>query len=166
MSSNKRKIRFSSRYQALVDDKGRFVLPSAYKKQMGELALEPLVITMDPYKKCLHIYPKDYWEDELDRMEEMLDVDVPEQADFLEELYERFVEVTMAANGRLSIPVEYREYAGLKKEVLLSGVKNMIVLWDKGTYEKHSAEVRTEQFGARKERFLRAYKEQGRDEKK
>ncbi|MFV0345284.1 MAG: division/cell wall cluster transcriptional repressor MraZ [Bacteroidales bacterium] len=163
MSTTKRKIRFSSRYQALIDDKGRFVLPSAYKKQMGELALEPLVITMDSYKKCLQIYPKEYWEDELDRMEEMLDMDDPEHADFLEELYERFVEIPMAANGRLNIPSEYREYAGLKKEVLLSGVKNMIVVWDKEAYEKHSEKVRREDFGARKERFTKQFKDRNRN---
>ncbi|MFV0507477.1 MAG: division/cell wall cluster transcriptional repressor MraZ [Bacteroidales bacterium] len=158
MSEAKRKIRFSSKYQALVDDKGRFVLPSAYKKQMGELAMEPLVIYMDTYKRCLQIHPKSYWEDELDRKESMLDVDIPEQADFLEELYERFVEVSMSANGRLNIPLEYREYAGLKKELLLSGVKNMIMVWDKDAYDKHVGDVRSESFGARNERFTKEYK--------
>ena len=47
--------RFSARYNALTDDKGRVVLPAAFKKAMGVLAEEPLVIEKDVYKACLNI---------------------------------------------------------------------------------------------------------------
>ena len=61
--------RFSARYNALTDDKGRVVLPAAFKKAMGVLAEEPLVIEKDVYKACLNIYPLKIWEQRLDMIE-------------------------------------------------------------------------------------------------
>ncbi len=51
---------FTGTYHATIDDKGRFVLPSAFKKEMGELALEPVVIERNLFKNCLDIYQEKF----------------------------------------------------------------------------------------------------------
>jgi len=59
----KKMIEFAGKYNAIIDDKGRIVLPSALKKEMGEFALEPLVLEMSLHKECLDIHPNKYWQE-------------------------------------------------------------------------------------------------------
>jgi MraZ protein len=44
--------------------------------------------------------------------------------------------VEIDANGRLLIPRNLMEVAGMKKEVVLSSAINIIEIWDKDAYEK------------------------------
>ena len=67
-------IRFSAKYNALIDDKGRVVLPSPFKKLMGSLSAEPIVIEKDIYKPCLNIYPQKVHEERLVSIESKLNL--------------------------------------------------------------------------------------------
>ena len=53
-------IEFAGTYNATIDDKGRIVLPSAFMKEMGELALESLVLEKSLHKECLDIHTNKY----------------------------------------------------------------------------------------------------------
>ena len=55
-------IEFTGTYNATIDDKGRVVLPASFKKEMGELAGEPLIIERNLFKDCLDIYPEKFWQ--------------------------------------------------------------------------------------------------------
>ncbi len=66
-------IEFTGTYNATIDDKGRVVLPSAFKKEMGELALESLIIERNLFKDCLDIYPEKFWKDRVEAFKSTLD---------------------------------------------------------------------------------------------
>jgi MraZ protein len=57
---------FTGTYNATIDDKGALCSLLPYKKEMGELALEPLVIERNLFKDCLDIYPERFWKDRVD----------------------------------------------------------------------------------------------------
>jgi len=132
-------IRFSARYNALIDDKGRVVLPVAFKKAMGELAEEPLVIEKDIYKSCLNIFPQQYWDQRLERIEKQLNQFDENDDELLAELYENFTTLTMAPNGRINIPSDFMEHAGIAKDVrdvIFVGKGQSITLWNEKIYEE------------------------------
>lgn len=127
-------IRFSARYNALIDDKGRVVLPAPFKKAMGELAEEPLVIEKDIYKECLNIFPERYWNQRIESIERQLNQFDEDDDDLLADLYENYTTVTMAPNGRINIPSDFMEYAGISREVVFVGKGKSIRMWDENKY--------------------------------
>jgi len=130
-------IRFSARYTALIDDKGRVVLPSAFKKAMGELAEEPVIVEKDIYKSCLNIYPLKFWDERISRIEKRLNPFNERDDDLLSELYENFASLTMAPNGRINIPDDFMEHAGITeevREVIFVGKGQSITLWNEKIY--------------------------------
>ncbi|HNZ69449.1 MAG: division/cell wall cluster transcriptional repressor MraZ [Prolixibacteraceae bacterium] len=134
--------RFSARYNALTDDKGRVVLPAAFKKAMGVLAEEPLVIEKDVYKACLNIYPLKIWEQRLDMIERQLNPFNEDDDDLLADIYENFATVVMAPNGRINIPADFMEYAEIERDVVFVGKGQSITLWDEKKYRKVKEERR------------------------
>jgi MraZ protein len=132
-------IRFSAISSALIDDKGRVVLPASFKKAMDELADEPLVIEKDPYKPCLNIYPQRHWETKIDDIERRLNKFNKETRELLEQFYERFTTLTMAPNGRINIPDDFMKHALISKddkEVIFSGIGTSIMFWNEKVYQK------------------------------
>ncbi len=127
-------IRFSAKHSALIDDKGRVVLPSSLKKAMGELADQPLVIEKDIYKPCLNIFPEKYWNQRLELIERQLNQFDEEDDDLLADIYENYTTVTMAPNGRINIPADFMEYAGISREVVFIGKGKSIRMWDEAQY--------------------------------
>lgn len=134
-------IRFSARYNALIDDKGRVVLPASFKKAMGELADEPLVIEKDIFKACLNIFPEKYWNQRLESIERQLNQFDESDDDLLADLYENYTTLTMAPNGRINIPTDFLEYAGMSRDVVFVGEGKSIRMWDEKKYQE-SKEMR------------------------
>jgi MraZ protein len=128
-------IRFSSEYKAIIDDKGRVVLPSAFKKSMGNQAEKPITIEKDIYSNCLNIYPEEYWNEQLELIESKLNLFDETDRELLEQFYENFITLKMADNGRINIPTNFLKYADVKKEVVMMGMGKMIRLWDAGKFE-------------------------------
>jgi len=129
-------IRFSARYNALIDDKGRVVLPAPFKKAMGALSEELLVIEKDIYKTCLNIYPQQFWDERLGKIEKQLNPFNEEDDDLLAHLYENFATVTMAPNGRINIPSDFMDYAGITRDVVFVGKGQSITMWNEQKYDE------------------------------
>ena len=121
-------IEFAGTHNATIDDKGRIVLPSAFKKEMDGLALEPLVLEKSLHKECLDIHPNKYWQERVASFKKTLDPFDEDDDALLQFFYQNFVKVTMAANGRINIPAGYLEYANLEKGVEFIGMGESIRL--------------------------------------
>jgi MraZ protein len=130
-------IRFSARYNALIDDKGRVVIPVSLKKAMGELADEPLVIEKDIFKACLNIFPEKYWNQRLESIERQLNQFDESDDDLLADLYENYTTLTMAPNGRINIPSDFMEHAGISRDVVFVGKGKSIRMWDEKKYHEN-----------------------------
>ncbi len=129
-------VEFTGTYNATIDDKGRVVLPAALKKEMGDLAGEPLVIERNLYKECLDVYPGKFWNDRVAAFKNTLDPFDEDDDAFLQFFYENFLKVGMAANGRINIPDDYLHYGHLKKNVRIIGMGRSIRIWDNEIYQK------------------------------
>ena len=132
---------FLSKYDALIDDKGRVVLPSPLKKSMGE-NLENVIIEKDFFKACLNIYREDAWNEKISTIENQLndgrgfDPLSEEDNELIIILHENSARASIAANGRINIPDEHMKYAGIAREVVFVGAGKYIRLMDKDKYEE------------------------------
>jgi MraZ protein len=121
-------VEFAGTHKAKIDEKGRIVLPSAFKKEMGELALEPVVLEKSLHRSCLDIHPEKCWKERVADFKSTLDPFDEEDDALLQFFYQNFIKVPMAANGRINIPADYLEYAGLEKGAEFIGMGESIRL--------------------------------------
>ncbi len=121
-------IEFAGTHNATIDDKGRIVLPSSFKKELGELALESLVIEKNLHKSCLDIHPEKFWRKRVEEFKRTLDPFDEDDDALLQFFYQNFVKVAMAPNGRINIPAAYLEYANLEKGAEFIGMGESIRL--------------------------------------
>ncbi len=121
-------IEFAGTYSATIDDKGRIVLPASFKKELGDLAVESLVIEKNLHKECLDIHPEKFWRKRVEDFKSTLDPFDEEDDALLEFFYQNFVKVTMAPNGRINIPDSYLKYASLEKGAEFIGMGESIRL--------------------------------------
>src|SRR5210317_293510 len=120
---------FAGQYKATIDDKGRVVLPSSFKKAVGEMKLDFVVLERNRRSKCLDIHTVETWERDVEKFKAKLNPEINPMHDKLLHLYfQNFVQVGVAVNGRINIPDEFLEYADLKDKVTFQGMHTSIRL--------------------------------------
>ncbi|HPR34019.1 MAG TPA: hypothetical protein PLK12_18090 [Prolixibacteraceae bacterium] len=137
---------FSNHYNATIDDKGRIVLPSAYKKKMVESSERIVFVELDPIFECLNLYPPSSWEERVRTVKARLNPNDPRQSRLLDRFFQGFVEITISENGRLNIPNTFYQRKGIVKNAVFSGQGDRVRLWDTGRFQAHS--MTDEEFSA------------------
>ncbi len=126
---------FIGEFTHSVDLKGRVAIPFRFRNDLGNGA----VITRS-IEKCLVIYTKDEWDKVASKLTNLPMFDAKARA------VSRFIfagaaQVEFDKQGRALIPAYLREYAGLKKEVMLAGLYNKIEIWDTEGWVKNQAKT-------------------------
>ena len=121
-------------YTRTLDDKGRLVLPKRVREVMSEAAI--LFVTPGP-EQCLWLYT----EAELERQATRFDRAADAEARVFRRLYFAQTEaVDLDKTGRMLVPERLLKFAGLKKEVVLIGVRDHLELWDAATWTRYADE--------------------------
>jgi MraZ protein len=119
---------FGENYHSL-DEKGRVILPSKFR----EALTDGLFITKS-FDNCLLIYTKKDWFELVDKVSS-LPTSRASVRNFQRFLIGSAVEGDVSRQGRISIPQNLREFAGLDKDIVIVGVANKIEIWAKERYE-------------------------------
>ena len=111
-----------------LDDKGRMVLPTRYREPVLERGHGKLVITVDR-DQCLLLYPLPDWE-EIERKLMSLPSMHPQSRKLQRLMVGHATDMELDGHGRVSVPPELREFAGLDQRAMLIGQGNHFDLWD------------------------------------
>lgn len=128
-------ITFIGDYPCKVDSKGRILLPSAFKKQMGDRIIDRFVVKKSIFEKSLLLYPYEEWERQINILRLKINPYNRTHVEFLREFFKGTAEIVLDGNSRLLIPKRLLEWANIKTDVILVGQDDKIVIWDKSTYE-------------------------------
>lgn len=109
-----------------LDAKGRMTVPSQLRKELGEVCY--VVRGPKPY---LNVYSAEGWEKFCARFEGQTQSD---SGDLLRFLFANAATCELDTQGRILIPAELREYAGIDKNVTIVGVPGRVEIWDAETY--------------------------------
>lgn len=126
-------IGFLGEYEATLDAKGRFLLPAGLKKQMPEG--EVRFVINRGFEKCLTLYPMQSWEPIYKEISKLNDFD-PKVREFRRYFLNGATEVEPDSAGRLLLPPNLKEHAGLEKDIVLVAAVNKIEIWDAGKYKQ------------------------------
>lgn len=127
-------IGFIGEYESTLDAKGRFLLPSAVKKQLPEGGSEHFVINRG-FEKCLSLYPMKSWKPIFSEISDLNDFE-PKVRQFRRYFLNGATQVELDSANRLLIPKNLMGYAGLEKDIVLVSAVNKIEIWDKNKYQQ------------------------------
>lgn len=131
-------MNFSAEKTATFDEKGRVVLPADYKNGMGgTVPGGQLAIELDPYERCINIYPMAAWEKRLQLITSELNPNNPQDSRLLDMFYRRFKILSVPPTNRLNFPNNFLKQVGITKEVVFVGQGERIRLWDNEIYDEY-----------------------------
>ena len=127
---------FFGKYNAKIDDKGRLVIPSAIKNSVPADQME-FVIRKDMYSNCLEMYTRQEWANMSQAVRAKLDLAFDEDHMKYWRTYmsDTVTVVPDAKLGRITIPKEILDKAGIGKEVVFQGVDYKVEIWAKEELE-------------------------------
>ena len=116
---------FMGEYNHTVDAKGRLIVPSKFREQLGN----EFVVTKG-LDGCLFVYPNSEWQsiEEKFRNISMTSKDARKFSRFF---FAGAATCELDKQGRILLPSVLREYADLEKDVVLVGVLSRIEIWSK-----------------------------------
>lgn len=123
-------------YLGNLGEKRRVAVPKKFLKALG-----PKPILAKWYEDCLILVSGDFWSALLKRLtggSSVISLGVRD--------IERFIlgsayETEPDAQGRIIIPEILANYANLKEELVFIGLTDRVEIWDKGTWDRKSAEL-------------------------
>ena len=127
-------IGFLGEYEATLDPKGRFLLPAGFKKQLPGEGGNQFVINRG-FEKCLSLYPMISWEPIYERISKLNDFD-HKVREFRRYFLNGATQLELDSAGRLLVPPNLKEHAGLEKDIVLVAAVNKIEIWDKIKYQQ------------------------------
>jgi MraZ protein len=125
---------FLGEFEATLDAKGRFLLPAGIKKQLPEAEGSRFVINRG-FEQCLGLYPIKNWEPLFTEISKLNDFD-PKAREFRRRFLNGATTVEPDSAGRLLVPPNLKDYAGLQKDIVLVSAVNKIEIWDSSKYHK------------------------------
>ena len=122
---------FRGRSRHILDSKGRLAIPSRFKEVLDQKEDDCLVVTnMD---SCLWAFAKEDWS-VIEEKAATLPQFNRAASTYLRYFISGAVECRIR-QGRITLPPDLREIAGLKKEVVLVGELKKFEIWDKEKWE-------------------------------
>jgi len=118
-------------YTHSLDPKKRLSIPAKLRRELGEGAV--LTRGLDG---CLWLFPSRQWSQLAEKLS-ALPVAQAQSRSFARLLLSGAHEVEFDSLGRILIPEHLKGYAGLKREVVVTGVHTRLELWDQAAWTRY-----------------------------
>lgn len=135
---------FLGEYESTLDAKGRFLFPVGFRRQLPEDQPHQFVINRG-FEKCLTLYPLQAWQPVFENISRLNDFD-PKVRAFRRYFLNGAVSLEPDSAGRLLIPKNLLEYAGITRDLVLCAAVHKIEIWDKAQYQQFFESYSPDQF--------------------
>ena len=116
---------FIGKHDRSLDDKGRLVLPSGFRRAFEDAGGGVLA----PWDRCLGLWTRDHFEVVMDKL--LAKVSDGEADDDVVRVFAgAAADVQLDAQGRFVVPEEHRSHAAIDREVKVLGLPNRVEIWD------------------------------------
>ncbi len=124
---------FFGTFTPKLDDKGRLFLPSKFRDGLAA----GMVMTRQP-DRCLAVWPTDVFLAQVAQTADGPSV-TPKNRAFMRMIASGASDESVDNQGRVTIPLPLRQYAGLVKDVAVIGSFDHIEVWDAKAWEAYKA---------------------------
>ena len=130
---------FRGRYEHTIDPKGRLSSPSRYREELTARGVTTLVLSEGDH--CVWAFPLDAWEQLEERLRQHPQLS-PERRNVVRVMVASAKECPVDRAGRTLVPPELREFAGLKREVMITGALEWFEIWSRERWTDHRQTLR------------------------
>ncbi len=131
---------FIGEFEYRVDEKGRVPVPPKFRTE--ELKKDGMVLCPG-MEKCINIYPMSEWKKLADSLTS--GPIIPAKLRKLNRaIFATAFNTEMDAQGRIMIPSQLRQFAGLNEEVVIAGTNTYVELWSKEQWEQEKSSSQAE----------------------
>lgn len=125
---------FRGRFQHTIDPKGRLSIPARFRELLAQSDGQLVVV---PNEHALEVHPLEEWKVMEEKLAGQSRFD-PVVREFARGYMSRAKDVTLDAAGRILLPPDAREQAGLTKDVtVVGGGLRMFEVWDRVRFEEY-----------------------------
>ena len=125
---------FIGEYEHSVDAKGRLIMPSKLKQDLGE----SFIVTKG-LDSCLFVFSLTEWSNFEEKLK-TLPLTNKNARDFVRFFLSGATECELDKQGRFLISANLRQYASLEKDVVIIGVGTRLEIWNKEKWQEYSNE--------------------------
>ena len=122
-------------YEHTLDEKKRISLPKAFRTGLGKR-----VVMTRGLDNCLFVFSREGWDTVAKKMQSLSFVN-PDTRGFNRFMLSGAAEVDVDGVGRILIPEHQKEYAGLKKNVVFTGVSDRVEIWDADRWAAYKRKI-------------------------
>ena len=136
---------FRGRYETTVDSKGRTSLPARFREVLTDRDDSRMVVTT-ALEPCLVAYPYSGWIEFEKKLAQRPTFD-PSVVQIKRLYVAGAVECPVDGHGRILIPPVLRQYAGILRDVIWSGMVGYVELWDQSRWHEAFTQAQTDANG-------------------
>ncbi len=122
---------FTGEFQHSLDAKGRVIMPARLREGLGER----FIVTRG-LDQCLFAYPLEEWT-RLEQKMKQLPFTKGDYRAFARLFFSGAMEVEADKQGRILIPQNLRDHAGIEKEVMIIGVSDRVEVWSEQAWKEY-----------------------------
>ena len=124
---------FMGEYSHTIDTKGRLIIPSRFREELGET----FVVTKG-LDGCLFAFSDEEWK-AFEIKLKSLPLTNKNARQFARFFVAGATPCELDKQGRILLPATLREFAGLEKDVVLTGMLNRIEIWSKDKWNENNS---------------------------
>ncbi|MCX5700905.1 MAG: division/cell wall cluster transcriptional repressor MraZ [Candidatus Omnitrophica bacterium] len=118
---------FYGEYQHSIDRKGRLILPAKFREAAKSHFIEKFFVTRG-LDSCLFMFSEEEWKAQESKFKAVSFTKL-ESRKFNRLYFSGAVDVNFDTQGRILLPQYLKDYAQIKKDVVVVGVSNRIEIW-------------------------------------
>jgi MraZ protein len=122
-------------FQHSLDEKARMTIPAKFREALGA----SFVMTRG-LDQCLFVYPRRDWET-LEAKLRAMPLTRGDARQFIRLFFSGAAECDLDKQGRVVIPANLREHAGIVQECVVIGVGQRLEVWDAERWKSYSADA-------------------------
>jgi len=131
---------FYGEFEHSIDRKGRLILPAKFREVAKNQFVEKFFITRG-LDKCLFMFAEEEWRSQENKFKTM-SFTKQQSRIFNRLLFSGAVEIVSDKQGRILVPQYLKDFAAIKRDVMIVGVSNRIEIWAKDSWQDFYANSR------------------------
>jgi MraZ protein len=118
---------FYGEFQHSIDRKGRLILPAKFREVAKNQFVDKFFVTRG-LDKCLFMFSEEEWRSQENKFKTM-SFTKQQSRTFNRLLFSGACELVFDKQGRVLLPQYLKDFAEIKKDVMIVGVSNRIEIW-------------------------------------
>ncbi len=129
---------FYGQYRHSIDSKGRLIIPSKFRETLRDNFIEKFWVTRG-IERCIYVYTPREWNALMAKFS-ALPISQKMSRDFQRGLIAYAAEVECDKQGRILLPQNLLELAGITRDVVVAGMLGRFEIWDEASWKKNQEE--------------------------